>query len=226
MLKSRAFGSKQHTMSTTTARTGEARILTVPNALTALRLACVPAFLVLLAQPHARDRVAAACLLGSLGVTDGLDGYIARHFDQVSQLGKVLDPLVDRALVLAAVIGAALVGAVPWWLLVVVLARELLVLVGGVVLAIAGAKRLDVSKAGKAGAFGLMVALPLFLLGHAHFRLHAEAEVGAWVAGLWGAAWGWVAAFGYIPQVRRQVGQDARQDQSPGPAPLGTGDRG
>jgi phosphatidylglycerophosphate synthase len=111
-------------------REGEDRVLTVPNGLTALRLACLPVFLVLVGQPHGRDLIAAACMLAVLGVTDGLDGYVARHFHQVSSLGKLADPFVDRALVLSAVIGAVAVGAVPAWLVAIVLLRELLVLAG------------------------------------------------------------------------------------------------
>jgi phosphatidylglycerophosphate synthase len=124
-------------------RQGEDRILTVPNGLTALRLACLPVFLVLLAQPHRRDVAAAACMLAVLGVTDGLDGYVARHFHQVSSLGKLADPFVDRALVLSAVIGAVAIGAVPAWLVAIVLLREALVLAGAVVLALAGARHPD-----------------------------------------------------------------------------------
>ena len=94
-------------------RQGEDRVLTVPNALSALRLACLPAFVVLLAQPHDRGRLAAAFLLAAAAFTDLLDGYIARRFDQVSTLGKMADPLVDRALVLCALVGATVIGACP-----------------------------------------------------------------------------------------------------------------
>ena len=112
-------------------REGEDRILTVPNVLTAIRLMCLPVFVALMAEPHRRGELAAACLLSGLGVTDGLDGYIARHFHQVSSLGKVADPLVDRALVLTAVISALVIGAIPVWLVALVLTREFLVLAGG-----------------------------------------------------------------------------------------------
>jgi cardiolipin synthase (CMP-forming) len=183
-------------------RQGEDRVLTVPNGLTALRLACLPVFLVLLAQPHRRDVAAAACMLAVLGVTDGLDGYVARHFHQVSSLGKLADPFVDRALVLSAVIGAVAIGAVPAWLVAIVLLREALVLAGAVVLALAGARHLDVSLAGKVGAFAMMVALPLFLLAHAPFRWHEVADVAAWVAVACGQVFAWYAAFQYIPTGR------------------------
>jgi len=193
-----------------TRRQGEDRVLTVPNGLTALRLACLPVFLVLLAQPHRRDLVAAASMLGALGVTDGLDGYVARHFHQVSSLGKLADPFVDRALVLSAVIGALAIGAVPAWLVAIVLLREALVLAGAVVLALAGARHLEVSLAGKVGAFAMMVALPLFLLGDAPFRWHEIAHAAAWVAVAVGQVFAWYAAVQYIPTGRAFLA-DARK---------------
>jgi cardiolipin synthase (CMP-forming) len=188
-------------------REGEDRIFTVPNAFTAIRLACLPVFVVLMAEPDGRGWLAAAGLLAGLGITDGLDGYIARHFHQVSTLGKVADPFVDRALVLTAVITAVVVGVVPVWLVAVVLLREVLVLAGAGALLLAGAKRMDVSWAGKAGTFGMMVALPLFIAGHAPFRWHVEAEVGAWVAAAWGLALGWYAAIGYLPRARAALAE-------------------
>lgn len=199
-------------------RRGEDRVLTVPNALTALRLACLPVFLVLLGEPHGRQRLAAACLLGALGVTDGLDGYVARHLHQVSSLGKLADPFVDRALVLSAVIGALAIGAVPAWLVAIVLLREAFVLGGGGALALAGARHLEVSWAGKVGAFAMMVALPLFLMGDAAFRWHEVAEVAAWVAVTCGQVFGWFAAARYIPTGRALVGEarKARQGQGGG----------
>ena len=200
-----------------TRREGEDRIFTVPNALTALRLAFLPVFLVLLAQPHRRQLLAAAWLLVGLGVTDGLDGYVARHFHQVSSLGKLADPFVDRALVLSAAVGALTVGAVPAWVMAIVLLREALVLGGGAFLALAGAKPLEVSLAGKAGAFGMMVALPLFLMGHAPFRWHEPTEVAAWAAVAFGQAFAWFAAARYIPNGRVLLAEahQARDDRSP-----------
>ncbi len=196
-------------------REGEDRVLTVPNGLTALRLACLPVFLVLLGQPHGRDLIAAACMLAVLGITDGLDGYVARHFHQVSSLGKLADPFVDRALVLSAVIGAVAIGAVPVWLVAIVLLRELFVLAGAVVLTVGGARYLEVSFAGKVGAFGMMVALPLFLLGHAPFRWHEAADVAAWVAVACGQVFAWYAAFQYIPTGRAVLAQ-ARKGEGRG----------
>jgi cardiolipin synthase len=197
-----------------TRREGEDRIITVPNALTALRLACLPVFVALMTRPNGSGLVAAAALLAALGVSDGLDGYIARHFDQVSSLGKVADPLVDRVLVLTAIIATVAIGAIPVWLVVVVLTREALVLAGSAALFLAGAKRIDVSWAGKAGTFGMMVALPLFIVGHAPFRWHTEAEWGAWVAAAWGLALGWYAVIGYLPRARAAVAESRREGEA------------
>ena len=92
---------------------GTDRILTIPNVITLVRLCLLPVFLWLL---FARDnRAAAAGLLAVLGTTDFLDGYIARHFNQVSELGKILDPVADRLLFFVAVGGIMLDGSVPLW---------------------------------------------------------------------------------------------------------------
>ena len=178
-------------------RQGEDRVLTVPNALSALRLVCLPVFVVLLAQPHERGRPAAAFLL------DVLDGYIARHFDQVSTLGKMADPLVDRALVLCALVGATVIGALPIWLVVVIALREGVVLAGsGLLFFFSRTTRIDVSRAGKAGALGMMMALPLFILAHAPFRYHEAALVVAWVAVGAGQVLAWAAVVQYVPKAR------------------------
>ncbi|MGP8208833.1 MAG: CDP-alcohol phosphatidyltransferase family protein [Acidimicrobiales bacterium] len=184
-------------------RQGEDRVLTVPNALSALRLACLPAFVALLAQPHREGRLAAAFLLGGAALTDGLDGQVARRFHQVSTLGKMADPLVDRALVLCALVGATAIGALPIWLVVVIALREGVVLAGSGLLFFASrTARIDVSLAGKAGAFGMMVALPLFIMAHAPFRGHEVALVIAWVAVAVGQVLAWVAVAQYVPKAR------------------------
>ena len=98
-------------------------ILTLPNVITLVRLACLPLFLWLLFV--AEDRAAAAWLLAALGVTDWVDGYLARHLHQVSEVGKVLDPVADRLLFLVGAGGILIDGSVPTWFAVVVLVREL-----------------------------------------------------------------------------------------------------
>ncbi len=179
------------------APTAEDRVLTVPNLITAVRLACLPLYLYLL---FGRDnRAAAALLLAALGATDWVDGYIARHFDQVSNLGKVLDPVADRLLFFVG-IGAILVdGAAPFWFSVLVLARELVVSIAVLVLAALGARRIDVTWWGKAGTFCLMFAFPLFLAGASTLGVADLFTLAGWGFGIPGIVLSYYAAFLYIP---------------------------
>jgi cardiolipin synthase len=176
------------------------RILTVPNALSVGRLLCVPLFVWLLFGRD--DRAAAAVLLGALGATDWVDGYVARRFGQVSELGKVLDPTADRVLLGVAVIALLVDGSVPAWVAWLALIREVLVSVAALALAAAGARRIDVQWAGKAGTLALMFALPLFLLGAAGTRTSDAAHAAAWAFALPGLALGYYAAVTYIPLAR------------------------
>ncbi|MCK4177846.1 CDP-alcohol phosphatidyltransferase family protein [Aciditerrimonas ferrireducens] len=178
----------------------EDRILTVPNLVTAVRLACVPLFVWLLFGAHQQS--AAAGLLAGLGATDWVDGTVARHFHQVSTLGKVLDPTADRLLVATAVLCTVIVGAVPPWFAALTVAREALVSGAVLLLAALGAKRIDVLFIGKAGTFALMAAYPAFLLAHGSATWQGDLRSAAWVIGLGGLCLAWVAAGRYLPEAR------------------------
>lgn len=188
------------------------RILTVPNALSALRLACAPLFVWLVLG--ADDRVAAFVLLAVLGGTDWVDGWIARRFDQGSELGKVLDPTADRVLLLTAAVVLLVDGTIPAWVGVAVLVRE--VLVGGatLVLAAAGARRIEVQWAGKAGTLALMFALPGFMLIDLLGAGTAQDVVRAltWFCTAAGLALSYYAAARYVPLARAALrdGRGAR----------------
>jgi cardiolipin synthase len=173
-------------------------VLTVPNVITIVRLCCVPLFLYLL---FGRDnRAAAAYLLGALGATDWFDGYVARHFDQVSNLGKVLDPVADRILLGVGIIAIMIDGSVPLWIGWLTIVRELLVSGAVILLAVLGARRIDVTWAGKAGTFALMFAFPLFLGSHAdNLGWQGLAGFLAWVCVIPGIILSWYAAIAYIP---------------------------
>jgi cardiolipin synthase (CMP-forming) len=179
------------------------RIVTLPNVITLVRLACLPVFLWLLLVQE--DRVAAAVLLAVLGATDFVDGYIARHFHQVSDLGKVLDPTADRLLFIVGVGGIMIDGAAPLWFSLLVLVRE--VAVGGamVVLTALGMKRVDVSWWGKAGTLSLMVSFPAFLLSAADISLSDLSRMVAWGFGIPGLVLSYYAAFTYLPVMRRNL---------------------
>ena len=180
-------------------------VLTLPNLITLARLACLPVFLWLLFGQE--NRVAAAALLAILGITDWVDGYLARHLNQVSELGKILDPVADRLLFLVGAGGILIDGSVPTWFAVVVLVRE--TLVGGATIALAalGARRIDVTWFGKAGTFGLMIAFPLFLASNSDLSWADAAGVLAWMAGIPGLALSLYAAALYVPMARRALSE-------------------
>lgn len=175
------------------------RVITVPNALSLGRLACVPIFLWLL---FGRDnRVGAALLLGGLGATDWVDGYVARHFNQVSSLGKILDPVADRILLIVGMVAIAIDGSVPIGIFWAAVVREVAVAGLTLTLGALGARRIDVSWAGKCGTFLMMVAFPLFLWGHRH----GPATALAWPVAVAGLVMAWYAAFTYIGPARQAL---------------------
>jgi cardiolipin synthase len=171
--------------------------LTWPNLISLARLACIPVFVWLLLIEE--RRVAAAVLLAILGVTDWVDGWIARRFDQVSELGKILDPTADRLMFLVAIVAMMIDDSVPIWFGVLTLAREIVISVCALVLGALGARRIDVTWLGKTSTFGLMVAFPLFLAGHGDVSWSGAAEVLAYVIGVPSLALHYYAAWGYVP---------------------------
>ncbi|MBA2625248.1 MAG: CDP-alcohol phosphatidyltransferase family protein [Acidimicrobiia bacterium] len=186
------------------------RVLTIPNVISVVRLLCIPLFLWLLFAQE--DQSSAAYLLAVLGATDWVDGYVARHYNQVSTLGKVLDPLADRLLLAVGVIGILIDGSVPVVVAVLTIVRETLVGLTTVVLAALGARRIDVTWFGKAGTFGLLCAYPLFLGSNAP-DLHWEDVAGvlAWVCAVPGLIFSYVSAAGYVPLARRALAEGRRR---------------
>ena len=179
------------------------RVLTVPNAITLVRLACIPLFLWLLFGTSRQTD--AAVLLAVLGATDWVDGFVARRYGQVSTVGKVLDPVADRVLVVTAVIAIMVYGAVPVWFGAATLAREVVVSAAVLLLASLGAARIDVLWVGKAGTFALMFAYPAFLLGDGTAGWQDPIRIIAWVTGLIGLTLAWIAAASYVPVARRAL---------------------
>ena len=179
------------------------RVLTVPNAITLVRLACIPLFLWLLFGTSRQTD--AAVLLAVLGATDWVDGFVARRYGQVSTVGKVLDPVADRVLVVTAVIAIIVYGAVPVWFGAATLAREVVVSAAVLLLASLGAARIDVLWVGKAGTFALMFAYPAFLLGDGTAGWQDPIRIIAWVTGLIGLTLAWIAAASYVPVARRAL---------------------
>jgi len=196
------------------ADSGEDRYLTVPNAVTLLRLLCLPAFVWLL---FARDNpFAAAVLLAALGATDWIDGYVARHFHQVSNFGKLFDPTVDRLLFFVGVVSIVVAGAAPLGLCIVVLVREVVVAGITVVLFVRKVEPVDVTWFGKAGTFALMVAFPLFLAGSSDVSFARALTAVAWIVGVPGVALSYYAALRYIPLWRARIAEARAADGSRG----------
>lgn len=178
----------------------EDRILTVPNLVTIVRLGLMPVFLWLLFGTE--DRATAAWLLAGLGITDFLDGWIARRFDQVSDLGKILDPVADRLLFIIGVGGIAVDGAVPAWFAAATLVREGLVGGATVTLGLLGVRRIDVTWFGKAYTLLLMLAFPLFLASHSTLGWADGARAAAWIFGIPGLVLSYWSAVLYVPMAR------------------------
>jgi cardiolipin synthase (CMP-forming) len=186
-------------------------VFTFPNLITLVRFVCIPLFVWLLFSRN--DRGNAALLLGALGSTDWVDGYIARRFDQGSTIGKILDPAVDRVLLATAIVCLFIDGSVPRWVFWVVLVREVLVSVGTLGLAAAGARRIDVQWVGKAGTFGLMVALPCFLAGASDWTSKDWFRAAAWVWLIPSLALSYYAALTYVPIGRAALAEGRARGQ-------------
>ena len=183
------------------------RIVTWPNALSAARLAGVPVFLWLVIVPQTAEAdLIAAGILGLAGISDWLDGKLARMLNQQSRLGQILDPAADRLYIAATVIALAVRGIIPWWLFAAIAGRELCV---GMALLVLKSRTpysaLQVSFVGKTATLCLMYAFPLLFLG-AHSGPVAEVvRVFGWAFAVWGIALYWWAAMLYVTQVRDLV---------------------
>jgi len=186
------------------------RILTVPNVLSFIRLLLVPVFLVLLID--GQDVLALIVLVIS-SVSDFLDGLIARHFNQVSRLGQLLDPAADRLYIFAALIGLAVRGILPWWLVGVIVARDVTLLVLGVVLANHGYGPLPVHHLGKVATFFLFYALPIVMLGQAVPDIAWITDPIGWAFAIWGAFLYWWAGAIYIRETVRLIRIPTVDDQ-------------
>jgi cardiolipin synthase len=194
---------------TSTEQVGD-RIITIPNALSALRLLGVPLFLWLILRPvyHGpKEDGWAVLILMVSGFTDYLDGKLARALGQVSRLGQILDPAADRLYILATLVGLAARDIIPIWLVVLLVGRDVALLLTVPTLRRLGLKALPVHFVGKAATFNLLYAFPLLLLGDGSGDLHATANVLGWAFAIWGTALYWVAGAVYAVQCRRLARQ-------------------
>jgi cardiolipin synthase len=176
-------------------------IWSLPNAFTLARLLCLPIFLYLL---FGRDnQAAAAWMLGALGATDWVDGYLARRLGQTSEFGKKFDPTVDRVVFVVSIIAIMINGAMPIWWGTAVLVREIAV---GLTMVIAtlffGMARFDVTFLGKLATFLLMFAVPGFLMAESSVPGADWFGIAAWCLGIPGLILSYYTAYDYIPKIR------------------------
>lgn len=185
---------------------------TVPNLVTLVRLLCLPLFVwVLFGLP---SRQAAAWMLGVLGATDWVDGYLARRLGQTSEFGKKFDPTVDRLLFVVGIVAIIVNDSIPLWFAIAVLAREVIVGATIVVATLAfGMERFDVTWWGKTATFLLMFSVPGFLMANSSAPFSDAWLVAAWLFGIPGLILSYYTAIAYIPAIREGVrtGAEARR---------------
>ena len=201
------------------------RVLTVPNLISFGRLCLLPVFLWLYLTGH---YVAATVVLAVVGASDFLDGYVARRTGQVSVLGKLLDPVADRLVIVAVLVAFGAKHTVPWVLVAVIVARDVLVMVGFAILEKRGLPRLAVNRTGKRATASLFLgfalaaaAVVMKVAGSARVRsdAHPVHLVAVAVLSL-GAVLYWAAGGLYAGEIRRQLqlrgpAGEARSRQTP-----------
>jgi cardiolipin synthase (CMP-forming) len=185
-------------------------VFNVPNFLSFLRIALVPVFLWFLLEEMF---VSAITVLAIAGLTDFLDGYLARKLNQTTKLGKLLDPVADRLYIFATLLALSATGYVPWWLAGLVILRDLLMLISLPVLASVGHRTLPVHYLGKASTFALLYAFPLLLMGKIFTEAAFIITPAAWAFALWGVALYWWSGFVYLWQLVLLI-REQRQDST------------
>jgi cardiolipin synthase (CMP-forming) len=186
---------------------GSRRVVTIPNALSAIRIALIPAFVLLLAGDG--TRLAGFVLMGLVVATDWVDGYVARRMGQVTELGKLLDPLADRLVLAAGLITFVALDMFPLWGALVILARDVLVLGAAVWLAVTHGPLLEVRPIGKFATFTLMWGIPLVAWGNAGLPLDDLTLVLGWVWFPIGTVEYYAAAVAYAVDLRRSLSRRA-----------------
>lgn len=182
------------------------RVLTIPNVLSTVRLLLVPVFLGLVLTGQ---DLAALIIIVISSATDYLDGIIARRFGQITKLGQLLDPAADRLFIFAAVIALAVREVVPWWVVLAIVGRDVMLAVLGIVLAQHGYGPLPVHHLGKLATFALFYALPLLVLGQAFPDAQPVSDPLGWAFILWGGFLYWWAGILYLRQTLTLVAETA-----------------
>ena len=160
--------------------------LTIPNALTALRGLGVPLFIWLALDLHSDGWAIFVLAIG--GITDYLDGKLARMWNQTSRFGELADPAIDRIYILATLIVLYLRDALPLWVIIALLGRDLILGIVTIALTRNGLPPLKVTYIGKAATFNLLYAFPLLLLALSDSVAGTLAYIFGWAFAIWGIA--------------------------------------
>ncbi len=179
------------------------RPVTVPNAVSAVRLLGVPLFLWLLLVERADAW--ALVVIAVAGATDWLDGWIARRFDQSSRLGELLDPAIDRLYILAILCGFALRGLVPWWLVALLVGRDVVLTFLLVPLRRRGIVGLPVTFLGKTATFLLLWGFPFLLAGSLVWGMATFWLTVGWAMVTWGTFLYLLTGLAYARQAGRAL---------------------
>ncbi len=186
------------------------RILTVPNLISFTRIALIPVFVILIVNEG--TELAGILLFSAVAATDWVDGFVARRTGQVSEFGKLLDPIADRLAIAAALIAMVIRGAFPLWAALLILVRDVLILLAGVVVLVTRGARIEVRFIGKVATFGLMVGIPVVAWGSLDLPLAPAALAIGWAAFSVALVEYYAATVLYIGDLRRAFAA------SPGPA--------
>jgi cardiolipin synthase len=181
-------------------------IVTLPNMVSFVRLLMVPVFLWRLLV---EDEVAAAgWLLGIIGATDWIDGYLARRLDQVSELGKLLDPVADRLAVASAVVGGLIAGVLAPWFAWALIIREALIAGGALFVGARVGRKLAVRDLGKLATLLLYAAIAWLFIGIG--TPLRWLEIAGWLVGIPGLALYWIVGFQYLNDARVLLDEESR----------------
>jgi cardiolipin synthase (CMP-forming) len=189
------------------------RVLTVPNAISFLRLLGVPLFLYLFLVPHAYGWAVTVLAIG--GTSDWVDGFLARRLRQVSRLGELLDPFADRMYILATLVAFTVGGVVSWLFTAALLLREVVLIGCLAVVRRYGYGPLPVHYVGKTATFILLAGFPVLLLARASAGAAPVAGAIGWALAWWGLSLYWAAGVMYVIQTVRRVRTETRKVTEP-----------
>ena len=197
----------------TTQTSPSSAVLTIPNALSFARIALIPVFCVVTVD--ADTRLWGIALFAVVAATDWVDGEVARRTGQVSEVGKILDPVADRLAIAAAILTFAIVGLLPFWAALLILVRDVAILVGGAGLLWGRRIRIEVRWIGKIATFSLMAAIAWIAWGNAAGPLGEVILVGGWIAYVVGIVEYYLAAGLYVIDIRDALAAHGLLEEPP-----------